>query len=113
MEKGKPGETYIIGGPAYRIVEVMDIASKITGKPTPLIKASPGLMRINAALMGVIGAVVPLPEPFSAESMRYSTETTNLGSSAKAERELGFKARAIEEGMRQTLEYEMARMKKG
>ena len=35
MEKGKPGENYIIAGPEARVVEVLALAEKITGVPAP------------------------------------------------------------------------------
>lgn len=110
MQKGAPGQTYIIGGPAYTMPQVMAVASKVTGKPAPLIKAGPALMDMNAAIMSVLGAVVPLPEPFAAETMLYTARTTNLGTSAKAERDLGFSTRPLEDGLRETLTYEMHRM---
>ena len=39
--------------------------------------------------------------------LRVNAGVTYLGSSAKAERELGFRARPLEEGMRETVLHEM------
>jgi nucleoside-diphosphate-sugar epimerase len=110
MEKGKPGESYIIAGPPSTFVDAMRLAERITGVPAPRLQASPAMMRASAALMGAIGAVLPLPAMFSAERLRVTAGVTYLGSNAKAQRELGFRARPLEEGLRETLEYDMRRL---
>jgi nucleoside-diphosphate-sugar epimerase len=108
MENGRPGESYIIGGPQHRLAQVLDTAAAITGIPAPIIRPGASLMKLNAALMAGIGAVIPLPEAFRAESLRSSAGVTFLGSDAKAARELGWNPRSLEEGLRQTLPIEMA-----
>jgi dihydroflavonol-4-reductase len=112
MEKGRPGESYIIAGPPHTFQEAFEIAARITGRPAPRLHPSPRLMRAMAVLMDVIGSVVPLPAAYGGESLRVTAGVTYLGSSAKAERELGFTARALEEGLRATLEREMEQMKR-
>ena len=108
MEKGKPGETYIIAGPAHTLEEALDLAQAITGIPAPRFRASPGLMKSLASLMRIIGSVVPLPGAYTAEGLRVSAGSTYLGDNSKARRELGFHIRPLEEGLRQTLLHEMA-----
>jgi hypothetical protein len=44
--------------------------------------------------------------PVAAETLRLMAGTTWTGSSAKAERELGFTTRALSEGWRHTIEHE-------
>ncbi len=107
MEKGRVGESYIIAGPPCTLIDALGIAEKITGIPAPGMHPSPGMMRAMAGVMGVVETIIPLPEQYSAETLRVSAGATYLGSSAKAERELGFKARPLEEGLRETLEYEL------
>ena len=58
--------------------------------------------------MRIVGAVVSLPAAYTAEGLRVSAGSTYLGDNSKARRELGFQARPFEEGLRQTLLYEMA-----
>jgi len=107
MDKGRPGESYIIAGPVHTLIEALDLAEKITGVKAPRLHPSPGLMRSMSGLMGVVEKVVPLPGTYTSESLRVVAGVTYLGSSAKAERELGFKARPLEDGLRETLLYEM------
>ena len=107
MDEGKPGETYIIAGPAHTYIEAMETAERITGIPAPRLNPGPGSMRAMAAIMSVVEKVVQVPETMAAESFREMAGTTYLGSNAKARRELGFSPRPLEEGLRETLEHEM------
>jgi nucleoside-diphosphate-sugar epimerase len=107
MEKGKPGESYIIAGPAHTVVAALELAEEITGVPTPRLHPTPGIMKLSAALMGIVGAVMPLPELYSAEVLRLSAGVTYYGSNDKARRELGFAPRPLDQGLRETLRYEM------
>ncbi|MBS1787790.1 MAG: NAD-dependent epimerase/dehydratase family protein [Acidobacteria bacterium] len=104
MEKGKIGESYFIAGPVHTLFDALQIAERITGIKAPRIKASPGMLRAMASLMGGIEKVIPISGQYSSETLRVSAGATYLGSSAKAERELGFSARPLAEGLRETLE---------
>jgi len=104
MEKGVPGESYIIAGPPYRLDAVFSLAEQITGIPAPRIRVPPGMMRLNAALAGAVEGFVPLPEAYTAEGLRASAGVTYLGDNAKARRELGYAPRPIEAGLRETLQ---------
>jgi nucleoside-diphosphate-sugar epimerase len=110
MERGVPGERYIISGPVHTLTEGLAIAEQITGIPAPRLHPSPRTMRTLAAIMGLVGRIVPLPEMFAAETLRVAAGVTYLGSNAKATRELGFRARPLDEGLRETLVYEMRRL---
>ena len=108
MEKGNPGETYIIAGSAHTLEEALAVAERITGIPAPTLRASPALMKMLAVAMRIVGSVASLPSAYTSEGLRVSAGTTYLGDSSKAQRELGFQARPLEVGLRQTLLYEMA-----
>jgi nucleoside-diphosphate-sugar epimerase len=107
MERGRAGESYIIGGPPHTLIEVFALAERITMIPAPRIHMAPGLLRAAAGLMGVVEHVVAVPEDLRAERLRVLAGVTYLGSSAKAERELGFSVRPLQEGLRETLLHEM------
>lgn len=109
MERGSVGESYIIAGPPATVIETLALAERITGVPAPRIHPPPALVRGAAAMMGLLEQVVPVPDTYSSEYLRVAAGVTYLGSSAKAKRELGFAARSLEEGLRQTLEYERTR----
>ncbi len=100
-------ESYIIAGPKYTFQEAFEIAERITGVKAPRIHPAPGILKALAGFVKLIEAVIPLPEMYSAESLRVTAGVTYLGSNAKAKRELGYHVRPLEEGLRETLEYEM------
>jgi nucleoside-diphosphate-sugar epimerase len=103
MEKGAPGESYILAGPAHSLVEAFEIAEEIKGVKAPRIHAAPAMLKTMAKVMGVVGTVVPLPASYTAESLRVAAGVTYLGSNAKARRDLGYEVRPLEAGLRQTL----------
>lgn len=107
MERGRPGESYIIAGPVHTFVEAFEIAERITGIPAPRGRVAPGVLRLAAAMMGVVDAVRPVVGSYTPEAQRSIAGTTYIGSSAKARRELGFAPRPLDVGLRETLHHEM------
>src|SRR5439155_1101946 len=47
MEKGVPGETYILAGPPHSLIEAFQIAERITGIRPPRLNVSPRLLRLR------------------------------------------------------------------
>ena len=107
MEKGKPGETYIIAGPRHTFEDAFDLAASIAKVRAPMVHPGPHAMRAMAAGMAMAGRFVKLPPAFTPEALRVLAGTTYFGSNEKAVRELGFAARPLAEGMAQTLEHEL------
>jgi nucleoside-diphosphate-sugar epimerase len=107
MEKGRPGETYIIAGPPHSTAKFFEIAAEITGVPAPRLRLSPGVQRAAAGLMGLVEKVFPVPPTYSAEYLRSSAGVTYLGDNAKARRELGYDPRPLRDGLPETLRQEM------
>ncbi len=108
MEKGRPGETYIIAGPRHTIIEAMEIVSKLSGRPAPRIHVPPVVMKAFAGTMGVLERVLPVSGEFSEEYLRINAGVTYIGDNAKARRELGYNPRPLAEGMKETLKSEMS-----
>jgi nucleoside-diphosphate-sugar epimerase len=107
MERGQPGETYIIAGPRHTFEEAFDLAATLAKVPRPLLHPGPRMMKATAALMGIVQKIASLPPALTPEALRVVAGTTYLGSNEKAVRELGFSARPLREGMDQTLEHEL------
>ena len=95
MDRGRPGETYVLAGPAHTLVEGFGIAEQITGIPAPRFHPSPRFLRAVAAIT-------------RSEWMRVAAGVTYLGNSEKAQKELGFHPRSFESGLRETLRHEEA-----
>jgi nucleoside-diphosphate-sugar epimerase len=94
MERGQPGETYIIAGPPHTLEEVFALAERLTGIPAPRRRVSPRLLKFLAMLT-------------RSERLRVGAGVTYWGSNAKARHELGFDPRPLETGLGGTLDHEM------
>jgi nucleoside-diphosphate-sugar epimerase/N-acetylglutamate synthase-like GNAT family acetyltransferase len=108
MDKGRPGDSYVLAGPPHTLEEALEIAEEITGIRPPRLRPPAVLLRAMAAAASALERVVTLPQTYSAETLRIAAGATYLASSEKAQRELGFRARALEDGLRETLLHEMA-----
>ena len=105
MEKGRPGEAYIITGPRQTFEYAFDLAASIARVRAPLFHPGPHAMRGLAVMSSLVGRFFTVPPSFMPEALRVIAGTTYFGSNEKAVRELGFAPRPIEEGMAQTLEH--------
>ena len=113
MEKGTPGETYLITGPRHTFEYAFDVAARFGRVRPPLVHPGPRTMRGLAAVMGLARRFTTLPPALQPEALRVLAGTTYFGSNEKAVRELGFAARPVEEGMAQTLEHELRAIGRG
>ncbi len=104
MEKGVPGETYIIAGEPATYQEALQLASHITGKPVPMIVPYQ-MMKAMSYLVKPFEAV--LPELYSPETLRVMSGATYWGDNSKAKRFLGYNPRPLSEGLESTLRHEM------
>lgn len=103
MEKGRAGESYMLAGPRATLADGLRKVAGIAGTKGPIVLPTRAV-RASAALMGVVGKVVPVPPDLAAETARAGL-ATYYGTPAKAERELGWHARPLEQGLRQTVEH--------
>ncbi len=104
MEKGVPGETYIIAGEPCTYQEALQLASHITGKPTPMIVPYQ-MLKAMSYLVKPFDAV--MPELYSSETLRILGGVTYWGDNSKAKRFLGYNPRPLTEGLESTLKHEM------
>ncbi|MCG2787067.1 MAG: NAD-dependent epimerase/dehydratase family protein [Anaerolineae bacterium] len=107
MEKGQPGQSYLLCGPAHTFIEAMQIASETSGVPLPGLRAKPGMLKTMSALMAVVEKVIPLPESYTGEGLRIVAGVTYLGDNSKAKRELDFDPRPLREAWVETVQHEM------
>ena len=107
MERGEPGESYIVAGKPATLTAVLALAEELTGIPAPR-AVSPRWFAALSRLAGLVEGVVPLPPTYRAESLRVLAGTTYLGDNAKARRELGLEHRPLREGLGAMLEAELA-----
>jgi nucleoside-diphosphate-sugar epimerase len=103
-EKGRPGESYIITGPAVSMGEMVKIWSRVTGKREPMLQIPARFAKPFAPVMDSISRFIPLPGLFSRDALAI-LDATYTARPDKARQELGWSARPVEEGMRQTFEW--------
>lgn len=104
LERGEPGQSYIIAGPCHSYEEMFSVAERITGIRKPGLKVFPWMTRIMAALASLATAAgIRLPDRYQPETLRVAAGLTYLGSNEKARRELGFEPRSLEQGLRTSL----------
>lgn len=98
MERGRIGESYIVAGPPHTLVEALRIAESVTGIAPPRL----GIPRAVTDILALL--------PFLPESLR-GAGATYLGSSMKAQHELGFVARTLREGFAEVLPAHLAELR--
>lgn len=105
MEKGRSGERYILGGENLTLKQILDKLGEISDLPSPTVK----LPYFVAYLAGAVD------ETFSGRLLgrepRATIEQVRMGkkkmwaSSAKAERELGWKTLPADDALRRAVEW--------
>jgi nucleoside-diphosphate-sugar epimerase len=103
LEKGTPGEAYVISGPATTMREAVETVARISGRKAPKRNLPTGLMRMMVPFGPVVGKVMGQP-PNLRELISSGDGVTFWASYEKAQRELGYSPRGMDEGLRQTLE---------
>jgi len=105
LEKGKSGERYILGGENLTLKQILDKLAAITGLPSPTVK----LPYVFAFAAGVVDEMITgrllHGEPRATiDSVRMGSKKM-FASSAKAERELGWKIVPVEDALRRAVEW--------
>ena len=103
LDKGRLGETYVISGPATTMREAIETAARVSGRKAPKRALPPVLMKAMIPIGPLVGKVMGQP-PNLRELISSADNVTFWASYEKAERELGYSPRGLEEGLRQTLE---------
>jgi dihydroflavonol-4-reductase len=91
MEKGKSGERYILGGEDLTLKQILDKLGEISGLPSPTVKL-PYFVAYAAGLVdeNISGRLLGREPRATVETVRMGRKKM-WASSAKAERELGWK----------------------
>jgi dihydroflavonol-4-reductase len=94
LDRGRDGETYALSGPHTSLRDAIEIAARLGGHRSPALHVPDGLLRAMAPFGSLVG------QPNLREVLSASVGVTYLASPAKAEAELGFRARSVEDGLR-------------
>lgn len=97
--KGRPGERYILGGDNTRWSKVLGRISALSGIRHPIV-----FIPVAAEPFARAARAMGLPTPISFEAVELMAQNWHY-SSAKAERELGYRHRGLEETLRRTVDW--------
>jgi nucleoside-diphosphate-sugar epimerase len=102
LDKGELGETYVISGPATTMREAIETVARVSGRKAPTRNLPTGLMKAMVPIGPLVGKIMGQP-PNLRELISSADNVTFWASYDKAQRELGYSPRGLEEGLRQTL----------
>jgi dihydroflavonol-4-reductase len=105
LDKGRLGEAYVISGPATTVREAIGIVAEATGRKAPKRAIPPVLMKAMIPIGPLVGKVMGQP-PNLRELISSADGVTFWASYDKAQRELGYEPRGLEQGLRDMLEAE-------
>jgi dihydroflavonol-4-reductase len=105
VERGRPGQRYILGGENLSLKQILDKMSAITGLPSPTMKVPHSVAMAFAFFDETITGRLRGKEP------RATVEAVRMGkkkmfaSSAKAERDLGFRIVPVYAALRSAIDW--------
>jgi len=105
LDQGKPGEAYVLSGPATTAREAIETVGAITGRKAPKRSIPVPMMKAMIPIGPLVGKAMGQP-PNLRELISSADGVTFWASYEKAERELGYQPRGLEEGLRAMLEAE-------
>jgi dihydroflavonol-4-reductase len=105
MEKAVPGERYILGGENLTLKQILDKLAAITGLPSPKVKLPYGMAYATGVVDTLVTGTIRKREPrVTLDSVRMGRKKMFV-TSAKAERELGWNPRPVEDALRRAVEW--------
>src|SRR4029079_19367017 len=102
LHRGALGDTYVISGPATTMREAVETVARISGRKAPKRALPTPLMKAMIPIGPLVGKVMGQP-PNLRELISSADGVTFWASYNKAQKELGYSPRGMEEGLRQTL----------
>jgi len=105
LEKGRTGERYILGGENLTLKQILDKLGTISGLPSPTVRVPYVLALATGVVDEIFTGRIRGREP------RATIDAVRMGrkkmfiSSAKAERELGWKAVPVDAALRRAVEW--------
>jgi dihydroflavonol-4-reductase len=105
LDKGRSGERYILGGENLTLKQILDKLAAITGLPSPRVRLPYAVAFASGVVDTVVTGVILRREP------RVTLDAVRMGrkkmfvSSAKAERELGWKRVPVDGALRRAVEW--------
>jgi dihydroflavonol-4-reductase len=105
LEKGRSGERYILGGENLSLKQILDRLGAITGLPSPKVKL-PYIFALAAGVVDetVTGRILGREPRATIDAVRMGRKKMFI-TSAKAERELGWRSVPVDDALRRSVEW--------
>ena len=105
LEKGRAGERYILGGENLTLKQILDRLAAITGLPSPRVKL-PYVFALAAGVVDetVTGRILGREPRATIDAVRMGRKKM-FTTSAKAERELGWRPSPVDGALRRSVEW--------
>jgi len=103
MEKAIPGERYILGGEDLTLKQILDKLAVLTGLPSPTAKVPHAVAMGFAVLDQFFTGTLRGKEPRATVDAVRMGRKKMFASSAKAERELGYRIVPVEDALRRAI----------
>jgi dihydroflavonol-4-reductase len=105
FERGRIGERYILGGENWTLREILTAIARLVGRRAPRLRLPPGAVLPVAFLAEALARLRRAGEPLvTVEGVRLARKPMYF-SSAKAERELGYRSRPAEAALGDALDW--------
>ncbi len=105
MERARPGERYILGGENLTLKQILDKLAALTGLPSPKMKVPHTVAMGFAVFDQFFTGMIMGKEPRATIDAVKMGRKKMFASSAKAERELGYKVLPVEDALRRAIEW--------
>ncbi|HEY6273787.1 MAG TPA: hopanoid-associated sugar epimerase [Terriglobales bacterium] len=105
MERAVPGQRYILGGENLTLKQILDKLARLTGLPSPKTRV-PHAVAMGFAVVDqfFVGTIMGKEPRATVEAVRMGRKKM-FASSAKAERELGYKSVPVENALERAIEW--------
>jgi dihydroflavonol-4-reductase len=105
MEKARPGQRYILGGENLTLKQILDKLSVLTGLPAPTMQV-PHMVAMGFAVFDQFftGTILGKEPRATIDAVKMGRKKM-FASSAKAERELGYKVIPVENALRRAVDW--------
>jgi nucleoside-diphosphate-sugar epimerase len=102
-DKGKVGESYVLGGEIATMRDLVQKTAELAGRKPPKRELPTGVIKMAAPAGPVVGKIMGFPPNFR-ELISASDGVTYWAKDDKARSELGYAPRDLDTGLRQTLD---------
>ena len=112
FHRGRIGERYILGGENLWLKEILERIARITGRKPPRIRLSQNVVMPIAYLSQAFARLTGGGEPRATVDGVKMSRKLMFFTSHKAEQELGYRARPVDEALKDAVDWFLAQKKK-